>query len=56
MAQLLGMVSPAAHTSGLMMCNVVGQRSVSMTAVIVVGGLKTVGLQTQLKSYVQVQY
>ena len=56
MAQPYRVVRPAAHTSGLMMWDVLEQRSVLMTVAIQVGGLKTVGLQRQLKLFVKVKF
>ena len=53
-AQPYRMVSPAAQPSGLMMYNVLEQRSVLMTAAMLDGGLKTVGLQRQLKLFAEV--
>ena len=55
-AQPYRVVSQAAQSSGLTMWDVLEQRSVLMTVAIQVGGLKTVGLQRQLKLFVKVKF
>ena len=56
MVQLYRAVSPAAQPSGLMMYNAMEQKSVLTTAAMLDGGLKTVGIQRQLKSFVEVTF
>ena len=53
-AQPYRVVRQAAQPSGLMMWDVLEQRSVLMTAAMMVGGLRTAGLQRQPKLFAEV--
>ena len=56
MVQPYKMVRLTAQPSGLMMYNAMEQKSVLMTAAMLDGGLKTVIIQRQLKSFVEVTF